>query len=285
MSVWHAHLPPRIRYAAYHLSRFSLAIAVLLCAVCAYFAAQAIVIVRSGQAGVLYALFDGGTVTDRVYGEGFHLVAPWNRMTLYDVRTHTVLHQFGVLTKDGLEIELRLAIRYHPQRELLGLLHQNIGPDYVESMIVPQIESVMRKYIGRQSAEDVYTNKDGVLADITAMAIDEAGRRYVAITDLIIRSVTLPPSIRQAIADKLVHEQQLEAYGFVVAEAEQEASRRRIEAKGIRDAQAIVGSTLSPQVLTWQGIQATETLAKSQNSKVVVIGSGKNGLPLMLGDH
>ncbi len=149
--------------------------------------------VDSGAAGVLYRRFGGGTVTDRVFGEGVHVLWPWNRLAIYNTRVQTVLHTLEVLTNKGLPIHLRLAIRYHPEKEMVGLLHKSVGPDYVQTIVVPQVESVLRREIGKQNPEDIYTNKEGVLTDIILTAIEEAGPKFVFIDDIIIRTVRLPP--------------------------------------------------------------------------------------------
>ncbi len=242
-----------------------------------------VIVIRSGEAGALYRLFYGGTQTDYVYPEGIHILWPWNKMHIYNTRVQTVLHEFKVLTNKGLPIELKLAIRYHPEYEMVGLLHQRVGPNYVNTIVVPQIESVLRRNIGRRDPEDIYTNKEGILTDIIVRAIEEAGQKFVYIDDIIIRSVTLPEAVKLAIDEKLVYQQQWQAYEFRLARETQEAERKRIEAQGIRDYQATIAETLDEKVLQWQGIQATVSLSESENSKVVVIGSGENGLPIILG--
>jgi len=159
-----------------------------------------IVLIRPGEAGALYRPFDGGTVTDYVFPEGMHVLKPWNKMHVYDVRVQTVRQEFRVLTNKGLPIYLSLAIRFYPEYEMVGLLHQRVGPDYVQKIVVPQVESVLRRNIGRHDPEDIYTNKEGILTDIVVKAIEEAGQKFVFIDDIIIRSVTLPEEVHAAIA-------------------------------------------------------------------------------------
>ncbi len=250
-----------------------------------YFWSRVFVVVRSGEAGALYRLFWGGTVTDYVYPEGLHIVWPWNSMTIYNLRVQTVLHEFSVLTNKGLPIHLKLAIRYHPEYEMVGVLHKRVGPDYVHTIVVPQVESVLRRNIGKHDPEDIYTNKEGILTDIIVRAIEEAGQKFVYIDDIIIRTVALPDDVRDAIEDKLVYQQRWQAYEFRLAEERQEAERKQIEAEGIRAYQATVKETLDDQLIRWQGVQATLRLSESENAKVVVIGAGENGLPVILGSQ
>ena len=243
-------------------------------------------IVRSGEVGVKYLLFFGGTVIDQVYPEGFHAVFPWDEMYIYNVRVQTKLHEFDVLTNMGLPIHLQLAIRFHPERDTVGVLHQELGPNYIETVVIPQIESVLRKNIGHYTPEDIYVNKEGVLSKIIILAIEEAGQKYVRLDDIVIRRVDLPEQVREAIAIKLVEEQKYLAYDFIKLREEQEAERKRIEAEGIRDYQSIISQTINDQLIKWQGVQATLSLSESENAKIIVIGAGKEGLPIILGtDH
>ena len=152
-------------------------------------------------------------------------------------------------------------------------------------MILPQIESVLRRRIGQHSPEEIYTNKEGVLSNIISLAIQEVGQKFVEVDEIIIRTVELPEQVKTAIEEKLVYEQQHLAYQFRLDREEQEAERKRIEALGIMVYQDIISSTLDEKLLRWQGIQATLEIAKSDNSKVVVIGAGEQGLPIILGNQ
>lgn len=248
-----------------------------------YFWNGIIVVIRSGEAGVLYRLFQGGTVTDYVYPEGIYVLFPWNAMAIYNIRVQMAPHEFTVLTNKGLPIKLKLAIRYHPEYEMVAILHKRVGPDYIHTIVIPQVESVLRRNIGKHDPEDIYTNKEGILTDIIVKAIDEAGQKFVFIDDIIIRTVELPEDVKHAIDEKLVDQQRFQAYEFRLAAERQEAERKKIEAQGIRDQQSIVAETLTPDILRWKAIRATEALAGSQNAKVVVIGNGDKGLPVILG--
>lgn len=256
----------------------SLLLLILLLVVLWY---RIVVIIQPGQTGVLFRLFSG-TQIDHVYDEGIHVINPLNTMYIYETRKQVALHEFDVLTNKGLTIHLSLAIRYQPELEVLGILHQNIGPDYLNRVIVPQIESVMRKQLGKYTAEDIYTNREGLLTNAILLALDEVGRNYVKVEDIIIRGMHMPDKIRAAIEDKLVQEEVFKSYDYRVATAEQEAKRLEIEARGIQAYHTTIDQSLSDKSLKYQGIVATQELAKSANSKVIVIGSGKDGMPLIL---
>lgn len=240
-----------------------------------------VITIKPGHAGVMFRLLSG-TQIDYVYPEGLHIINPLNTMYIYEVRKQVALHEFDVLTVKGMTVHLSLAIRYQPELELLGMLHQRIGEDYLNRVVIPQIESVLRKELGNYSAEDIYTNKEGLLTRAILSALDEVGRNFVQVEDIIIRGLSLPPKIKEAIEDKLSQEQLLKSYEFRVQTATKEADRRRIEAEGIKDYQAIIEKSLTDKILTHQGIEVTRDLAKSENAKIIVIGSGKDGLPLIL---
>lgn len=245
---------------------------------------RVMIVVRPGEAGVLYRMLSTGTVVDHVYSEGLYVLQPLNTMYIYDTRVQVAFHEVNVLTQSGLPIKLSLAVRYQPIYELLGILHQQVGPNYVDKIILPEIESALRRGIGNHTPEDIYTNKDGVMSKIITMALEEVGKKYIQVDDIIIRSVTLPESVAKSIETKLIEEQRLLAYVFKLKSEKKEAKRKRFEATGIMDYQKIISKTLTDKMIQWQAIQATLELAKSSNTKVVVIGSSKNGLPIILGD-
>lgn len=243
---------------------------------------RVVITIHAGEAGAFYRRFFGGTVIDKTYHEGIHVIFPWDIMTIYDVRVQTVLHEFDVLTNKGLPIHLNIAVRYRPEYNMLGLLHKEVGTDYVDKIVIPQIESVLRKGIGGHDPEDIYTNKQGILTKIIVNAIEETGRKYVTIDDVIIRSLSLPEEIKKAIERKLIEDQNHQAYVFILKREKEEAERKRIEAQGVRDYQKIISETLDEQLIKWQGVNATLELSKSENSKVIIIGAGKQGLPVIL---
>ncbi|NOS87359.1 MAG: prohibitin family protein [Methylococcaceae bacterium] len=250
----------------------------------AFFWPQIVITINSGEGGVLYKRFFG-TVTDKVYTEGIHVIFPWDTMYIYNGRIQTVLHDFDVLTNQGLPIHLSLAIRFNPEYEMLGLLHQQVGPDYINTIIAPEVESVLRKRLSPYKPEEIYMNKDNILTQVVLESIEELGKKYVTANDVIIREISLPDTIREAIESKLTEEQKEQAYAFRIKSEKSEAERKRIEAEGIKDYQNTVSKTLTDKLLKWQGIQATVDLAKSNNSKIVVIGSGNTGMPLILGSE
>jgi len=248
-----------------------------------YLAKNVFITVEAGEAAVLWLRFFGGTVTDKVYGEGIHIIYPWDKMPVYNVRVQQTAHEFDVLTKNGLRIHLSMSIRYHPQYALLGVLHQRVGPDYVNKVVLPEIEQVLRVIVGRLEADQVYTTKarTSPIEKAVAEGIEEVGRRFVNIDDVIIKEVKLPTRVEEAIHYKLEQKHLAKAYDFILLKEEKEAKRKKIEAGGIKVYNETVNLSLTEPILKWKGIQATLQLSRSANAKVVVIGAGRDGLPII----
>ena len=232
---------------------------------------RVIYIVPAGGAGVMWQLFFGGTVTDHVFGEGLHIKFPWDRFTIYDTRRQSVDSDFTVLTNKGLPIALKLTIRYHPDFDTVALLDQRVGKDYVSKIVKPTVESVLRRYIGREDPEAIYSNKEGVLSSIISRAIEETSEQFVSIDDVIIRQVALPDAMKDAISTKLIYQQQAQGYEFRLEGERKEAERKIIEATAIRDANEIMRQGLTPELLRWEAIKVEGELAKSNNSKLIIM--------------
>jgi regulator of protease activity HflC (stomatin/prohibitin superfamily) len=248
-----------------------------------YLSQKIFITILPGEAGVFWSRFFGGTRVDYVYGEGMHYIFPWDKMYIYNVRVQQVAHDFDVLTKTGLKIHLYLSIRYFPELKLLGVLHQKVGPNYVETVVIPEIESVLRVLIGRMDAEEVYTTEKAIIEKAVNQAVEQIAQRFVNVDNVIIKRMEFPAFIAKAIEAKMEQQQIAQAYKFKIERENLEAERKRIEAGGFKKYNEIIASSLAErgeQLLRWRGIQATLELAKSNNSKVVVIGSGKDQFQL-----
>jgi len=249
--------------------------------------AKSAVTIGSGEAGVLYRTFGGGVVTEEPpLGEGFHIVAPWNKVYIYEVRRQELFEKMKVLSSNGLDIQLDASAWYQPKYNELGKLHQEIGENYLNRIILPTIRSAARSVVGRYTPEQLYSSKrDAIQAEIfeeTKKIVDE---QYIVLDEVLVRDVTLPPTIKEAIERKLKQEQESLEYEFRLVTAQKEAERQRIEAQGKADANRILSASLTDKILQDKGIEATMKLSESPNSKVIVIGSGKDGLPIILGDQ
>jgi prohibitin 1 len=251
------------------------------------FFSKATVTIGSGEAGVLYKTFGGGVVTDEpALGEGFHLVAPWNKVIVYEVRQQELLEKMKVLSSNGLDILLEVTAWYKPQTEQLGFLHQKKGQDYLDRVIKPSIRSAARSVVGRYTPEQIYSSKrDAIQKEIFDETKKILDGQYVQLNEVLVRDVTLPPTIKTAIEKKLKQEQEFLEYEFTIQKAQKEAERQRIDAEGKATANRILNASLTENILKEKGIQATLELANSKNAKVIVVGSGKDGMPLILGNN
>ena len=241
-----------------------------------------------GEAGVLFKTFGGGVVVDEPpLGEGFHIIAPWNKVYLYNVKQQEVFEsQMQVLSSNGLEISLDVSVLYQPKASELGLLHQTKGSNYLDIVIVPNIRAVARSVVGRYTPEQLYsTKRDAIEEEIFEELKKGVESQHVQINDVLVRDVTLPNTNKQAIERKLSQEQMSLEYEFKLESARKEAEKVRIDAQGKADANRILNSSLTTNILRDKGIEATTKLAESPNSKVIVIGSGKDGLPIILGNQ
>ncbi|MDO9104804.1 MAG: prohibitin family protein [Methylovulum sp.] len=256
--------------------------AIIFALLLVYFQPLIFITIKAGEEGVLYRRFAGGTVTDRTFKEGFHIVYPWNKMTIYDTRIQQKSYSFFVLTAEGLKIELLLSVRYYPRRNALGVLHQQIGPDYLEKIVFPEVENTMRILVGKMALEELYSNEAGLHHMITK-TIAEIETNFIVIEDVVLRQIVLPKPVEAAIETKIEQKQLAEAYQYRIDREIQEGKRKKIEADGISQYNTTVSKSLSPDILKWQGIQATQALAASTNAKMVVIGNGGGQLPIILG--
>ena len=249
----------------------------------AFFWNRIFVLIESGHAGVIFRPLTGGTDVDRTYNEGLRIVAPWNRMVIYDARVQQVGDEFRVLSTDGLEFSVEVSIRYRPMRDSLGLLHKNIGVDYVEKIIKPEIQSQFRFILGQYHPEEIYTSKGFILQIVKQGGLAQLNDRYILLDDLLLKAIRLPPAVAESIESKLRAQQLALEFDYRLESETKEAQRKKIEAEGIRAFQEIITSGgITESYLRFRGIQATLELAKSPNSKVIVIGAGRDGMPLIL---
>lgn len=248
-----------------------------------FFFNRIVISVDSGELGVLWRWLGGGTQIDTVYREGVHVIWPFNRMYIYNVRKQQFTDNISVLTVDGLTVSVRYSVRYFLEKDTLPLLHQRIGPNYVTVVVRPEVRSVMRMVFGQYRPEEIYTTQKAIQERISILSKTHLQARFVSLDDVPIESITLPTRISDAIENKLAQQQVDQEYAYRLSIATKEADRKRIESAGIKLYNDTVKSSLTAEVLAWHGVQATQELAKSPNAKVVVIGAGKSGLPLILG--
>lgn len=314
-------------WAARHAPALQLAGLILL-ALFVFLAPSIFITIGSGEAGVLWRRFGGGTETvtgddrpffgrlqaDRTgeptvltenlarkttsprlypYSEGMRVIWPWDRMAIYNIRLQQVSHVYDVLTSDGLDVKTEITIRWKPIEEDLGKLHRDVGPAYADTLIVPLVGAYAREEIARHEADALYSParleiQEAIRAKtkraLMSRYYPETNREsYVIVEDVLIRSVVLPKEVRAAIEEKVVQKHLADSYRYRLERESQEAERKSIEAAGIQRFQTALNGSVSDGYLKLRGIEATLELAKSQNAKIVVIGSGRDGVPVILG--
>jgi regulator of protease activity HflC (stomatin/prohibitin superfamily) len=248
-----------------------------------YLAPNIFIFIHAGERGVLWRRFGSGVVTDHYYREGTTIIWPWNTMTIYNTRIQVESRTFDALSSDGLTIQVETSVRYRPIKETLGLLHEHVGPNYVEVVLLPEVAAAVRAIVASYRQDDLYTrDRLKLQQEILHYLQTQTDDRWIKVDDVQVRSVVLPKHIQDAIEAKLAAEQKAKEYVFILQAEAREAERKAIEARGIRAFQETVTAGISDAYLRWKGIDATLKLAESPNAKVVVIGSGPNGLPIIL---
>jgi regulator of protease activity HflC (stomatin/prohibitin superfamily) len=238
--------------------------------------------VPAGNVGVL-TIF--GRVNGVVLSEGTHLVNPFTYNNVLTVRTQQVKETASVPSNEGLIITLDTSVLFRLNPASAAEVYQKLGPHYVDVVVEPILRSTMREVTASHAANALYSSeRDKVAQEVNTVLATELAKRGVIVENVLLRDIQLPQTLKASIELKQQAEQESLAMSFRLQKERQEAERKRIEAQGIRDFQTTVAQGISPQLLEWKGIEATETLAKSPNAKVVVIGGGKSGLPLILGN-
>ena len=283
-----------------------LLVATLVCVILAPFC---LITVPSGYVGVLWKRFGGGTVLNPslLKNEGMRITLPWNLVFLYDLRLQSATDTYNAISRDGISLTATINIRFRLKRDAVPQLHQSIGPDYLHALILPEIGNRMREVISQYTAEDVYSTKRAEIQDkIRQHAESMLGEKMMSggesedeaenapyriplyamlnLIDTLILGIELPSAVVTAINRKIEQYYISEEYKFRVAREIRESERKKIEAEGIHEFQQIVSQGISDSYLRWRGIEATLQLAQSSNSKIVVVGTGKDGLPVILGN-
>lgn len=237
--------------------------------------------VPAGHSAVLWKRFQAGTQLDKVYLEGMHVTAPWDVLTIYETRVQRHRQELTAISSNGLSLKVTVTMRYRPKKDQLPQLHVNVGPEYYEKIVLPEVQSLIRLIFGQYEPVELYTSQRNVIENSLTSAMGEISERYVVLDDLLIESIELPPSIREVIEVKLQEEQHFLAMQYRLQREEQEAERKNIEAGGIQRYQRKIAETLTPLILQYHGVNAMMELSRSDNAKFV-IANGNQGVPLIL---
>jgi prohibitin 1 len=236
--------------------------------------------IPTGNVGVL-TLF--GRVTGDILGEGIHLINPLKSVQKLSVQTQSVKESANTPSNEGLMLALDTSLLFRLDRAKAAQVYQTVGENYAEKIVEPTLRAAIRASTSSHSANALYTNaRELVQQQIQEELTTQLAARGVIVEAVLLRDVQLPAMLKSSIEAKQQAEQDALRMSFILQKEKQEAERKRIEAQGIADFQKIVAQGISPQLLEWKGIEATEKLATSNNAKVVIVGNPKNGLPLVL---
>jgi regulator of protease activity HflC (stomatin/prohibitin superfamily) len=309
-----------VRFVRHHLPSISvLLMAGLLIAIVLF--PYVVITVPSGMVGVLWKRFNGydmycwcfvgrGTILDpqELRDEGLHIVWPWDKLYIYNLRLQSTTQTYNAITKDGVNVSVQVSIRFQLLHNPVGVLHKFIGPQYLASVVSPEIGSQTREVISQYTAQEVYTSREAIQDRIRSNSQKSLGanlnnlvqpdameqpdpkhyndflQNSIQILDTLVLSIELPPAIVAAINRQTEQYYQIQEFKYRVEREAQEAKRKQIEANGIAAFQKTVSQGISDSYLRWRGIEATLALAQSKNSKIVVIGSGRDGMPIILGN-
>lgn len=243
--------------------------------------ANSISVIPAGHVGVVDIF---GRVSDRTLSPGINLVNPLAKIQKYSIQTKEHKELMQVLSREGLTIGLEVSVLYRMDPEHAVDIYKTIfGGNYEEVVLVPQLRSVSRAVTASVQASALYSTEREKLGEMIHSELAKiVGQRGITIESTPLRNVALPPQLTQAIEEKQRADQDSQRMEFVLNKEKQEAERKRIEAQGIADFQDIVTKGISEPLLRWKGIEATEKIASSPNTKVIIVGSGKDGLPIIL---
>ena len=247
------------------------------------FASSIFYVIESTERAVIFYKFGKGLDKENVVKPGFGIKAPWNDIYKFDITDNLVEETIDVLDGSGLSINVDVTMNFHLAYDSVGEIYETYQFDFLRRLVRPVFRSTVRDVMGRYTAEEIYSTKraevENLIQEEASVVLKKPGN------NIIIRSITLPAQIKEAIENKLQQEQEALAYQYRLDREKSEAERKRIEANGEANANKIINSSLTPALLKMRGIEATTLLAESPNSKVIVIGSGKDGLPLILGGN
>jgi prohibitin 1 len=242
---------------------------------------QFFTVIPAGHVGVVDFF---GTVSETTLKAGINTVNPMARVVKMSVQTQEIKETMDVPSKEGLTVQLEMSTLFHLDPEKAADVYKTVaGGDYVDVILVPQFRAVSRGVTAGYEARALYTSEREMLSQLIQKDLSaKVGPRGINVESTPLRRVGLPPDLTRAIEEKLRADQESQRMQFVLQKEKQEAERKRIEAGGIADFQRIVAQGISENLLRWKGIEATEKLSSSQNAKVVIVGGGKTGLPLIM---
>ena len=240
-------------------------------------------ILQPTERGVVFKKYTSGLDVDNIKGEGLNVIAPWNDVIIFQIEEQQIEETMDVLSKDGLSISIDVSLRFRPMPDKIGYLYRSFRNGYVEKLIRPELRSAVRQIIGQYTPEELYATKRQEIETKIELKTEEIlNNNFIELKALLFRSIKLPQTIKTSIEAKLAADQEAQKYTYLIEKEKKEAERRKIDAEGKAAANLILSASITDNILKEKGISATEELAKSPNSKIIVIGGGDDGLPIIL---
>ena len=250
------------------------------------FGRQMFIILDPTESGVVIKKYTSGIDIENDRTEGQNMIAPWKDRIVLHIAEQQVEENMDVLSQDGLSIDIDVSVRFKPKPDAVGLLYKSFKYDYINSLIRPELRSAVRRIIGQYTPEELYsTKRQEIETRIEESTREILAKNHIELKALLFRSIKLPESIKTSIEEKLRADQEAQKMSYEIEKAKKEAEKHRIEAQGKADANRILNASLSDNILKEKGISATENLANSPNTKIIVIGNSKDGLPIILGNN
>jgi regulator of protease activity HflC (stomatin/prohibitin superfamily) len=251
--------------------------------------------IQHGTIGV-QSLF--GKVQNNILESGLHIINPLVEVTPFDIQTQNYtmsakdsegqLHgddAIRVLSSDGLEVTIDLSVLYKIDPQKAPFILQNIGENYEDKIVRPVTRTAIRDNAVNYQAVDLYSVKrQEFQAKINQTITQSFAKNGLEVQSILVRNISLPPSVKASIESKINAEQDAQKMQFVLQKERQEADRKRVEAQGIADYQKILSTGLSDKQLIYESIKAQKEIALSPNAKVIIIGGTGKGNPIMLSD-
>ncbi len=234
--------------------------------------------IDSGEQGIRWSRF-AGTQLGEIYDEGLHIIWPWDKMYIYSTRMQTQNDTMDILTSEGLTVKVAFSFRFYALKDSIPTIHQQLGVDYARTFVKNEVEAASLAIIGNYSPEQLYKMSTLVVqSTIKYYLSKQLLQKNVVMDDYLIRSIALPGIVSSSIERKMVAEQLTYEFDYRLISEEKEKKRKIIEADGIRQFEELS----KIPILKWKGLEVTSEFAKSGNSKIIIMGSGANQLPLLL---
>lgn len=259
-----------------------------------YLSPTMMVTIPAGHLGVRWYRFHGGTAPGPAVQEGTRLKFPWDELYDYDARVQLIDQEYDLISKDGLLIQTHISFLFRIEPETLGILHKEVGPDYLNVVLIPELGAVARSVVAQYGAEEFYSTRrndarDEILEEMRKRLFEDNAYSPHAVLliefdRVMLRSIKLPDRIANAIEAKVEQYQRQLEYDFRLQVETKEKERKRIEGEGVQALFDNIGAKEVPNYLRLVGINATLELARSNNAKIIVTGSSFNTLPLLIGN-